>query len=200
MTTSSQAAVASSARPRLHDLYCRQVAASLMADLKLRNSTQVPRLEKIVVSMGLGAAVQEPKLVEMGLESLGWICGQKPVITRARKSIAGFKLRQGLRIGVVVTLRRQRMWEFFDRFVHVALPRVRDFRGIKSRFDGSGNCSVGVLEQLVFPEIPYDRADRSTGLNVTFVTTAKNDYAGKLLLQQLGLPFRVKVKEGNSNG
>ncbi|MEM7588773.1 MAG: 50S ribosomal protein L5 [Myxococcota bacterium] len=198
MTKASQSSAVSSKQPRLHDLYCKQVASKLMADLKLENSMQIPRLDKIVVSMGLGAAVQEPKLVEMSLESLGWICGQKPVVTRARKSIAGFKLRQGMRVGVVVTLRRGRMWEFFDRFVHIALPRVRDFRGVNSRFDGSGNCSVGVTEQLVFPEIPYDRADRSTGLNVTFVTTAKDDHAGKLLLRHLGLPFRIK--KGDSNG
>ena len=196
MTTSSS--TASSTRPRLHELYCKQVSSQLMTDLKLQNCMQLPRLDKIIVSMGLGSAVQEPKLIEMSLESLSWICGQRPVVTRARKSIAGFKVRQGMRVGVVATLRRQRMWEFFDRFISITLPRVRDFRGINSRFDGSGNCSVGVQEQLVFPEIPYDRADRSTGLNVTFVTTADNDVAGQLLLQHLGLPFRTK--KGGKNG
>ncbi|MEM7402632.1 MAG: 50S ribosomal protein L5 [Myxococcota bacterium] len=196
MTTPSS--TSSSTRPRLHELYCQEVSSQLMTDLKLQNCMQLPRLDKIIVSMGLGSAVQEPKLIETSLESLSLICGQRPVVTRARKSIAGFKVRQGMRVGVVATLRRQRMWEFFDRFISIALPRVRDFRGINSRFDGSGNCSVGVQEQLVFPEIPYDRANRSTGLNVTFVTTVDNDAAGQLLLQHLGLPFRTK--KGGKNG
>ncbi|MEM7494840.1 MAG: 50S ribosomal protein L5 [Myxococcota bacterium] len=176
--------------PRLCKAYREKVVPSLMSELTLRNPMQVPRLEKIVVSMGLGAAVQNAKLVEMGVASLTWICGQKPVTAQARKSIAVFKVRKGMRVGVMVTLRRNRMWEFLDRFINIALPRVRDFRGVDSRFDGHGNCSIGVTEQIVFPEVPYDQVERSRGLNVTLVTTARNDKSGKALLRELGIPFR----------
>ncbi len=177
-------------RPRLCNTYREKIVPSLMSELALSNIMQVPRLEKIVVSMGLGAAVQNAKLIEMGAESLTWISGQKPVTTQARKSIATFKVRKGVSVGVMVTLRKNRMWEFLDRFINIALPRVRDFRGVDSRFDGHGNCSIGVMEQIVFPEVPYEQVERSRGLNVTLVTTAKNDKTGKALLRELGIPFR----------
>lgn len=154
---------------------------------------QVPRLEKIVVNIGLGKkSVANPKVIDTAVEELKAITGQKPIVTRSKKAIAGFKLRAGLPIGVTVTLRRDRMWEFLDRFVTLALPRVRDFKGVSPRgFDGHGNYTLGLREQIIFPEINYDRIDEVKGMNVSFVTTAKTDEEGRALLRYLGMPFRA---------
>ena len=153
---------------------------------------EVPRLEKIVVNMGLGAAVGNPKIIDSAVEEMRAITGQKPVVTRSTKAIAGFKLRAGLPIGVMVTLRAERMWEFLDRVVTLALPRVRDFKGVSPRgFDGHGNYTLGLKEQIIFPEIDYDRIDTVKGMNISFVTTAKNDEQGRALLRHLGMPFRA---------
>ncbi len=176
--------------PRLKKFYIKELVPKLMSELAIKNVMEVPNLKKIVVNMGLGEAVQNPKALESGCETLRSIAGQKPVVTLARKSIATFKLRENMPIGAMVTLRGHRMWEFFDRFINVALPRVRDFRGIQSRFDGSGNCSVGIKEQIIFPEVDYDKVDKIRGMNITLVTSAKDDIAGKLLLKHLGVPFR----------
>ncbi|MGA2450925.1 MAG: 50S ribosomal protein L5 [Polyangiaceae bacterium] len=165
---------------------------ALSKQFKYKNQMQVPRLEKIVLNMGLGAAVANPKLMDTAVEELVAISGQKPVITRARKAIANFKLRAGLPIGAMVTLRRARMWEFFDRLVTVALPRTRDFKGVSRKaFDGKGNYTLGLREQIIFPEINYDKIDAIKGMNISFVTTAKTDEEGRALLQQLGMPFRA---------
>ena len=162
-----------------------------MKDLGLKNPMQVPRLEKIVVNMGLGEALANNKILESAVDQLGAITGQKPVVTRARKSIANFKLRQGQAIGCAVTLRGDRMYEFLDRLITVALPRVRDFKGVSPKaFDGKGNYTLGVREQIIFPEINYDQIEKVKGLNVTFVTTARNDEQGMALLRQFGMPFR----------
>jgi large subunit ribosomal protein L5 len=153
---------------------------------------QIPRLEKITVNMGLGAAVGNPKIIDSAVEELRAITGQKPVVTRAKKAIATFKLREGVPIGAMVTLRAERMWEFLDRLVSIALPRVRDFKGVSPRgFDGQGNYTLGLKEQIIFPEIDYDRIDVIKGLNISFVTTAKTDDEGRALLTQLGMPFRA---------
>jgi len=155
------------------------------------NVNQVPRLEKIVVNMGVGGATQDAKLLESAVSDLTIITGQKPAITRAKKSIASFKLRQGMAIGAKVTLRGDRMWEFFDRLLSTALPRIRDFRGVSAKaFDGRGNYSLGVGEQLIFPEIDYDKVDKIRGMDITFVTTAKTDEECKVLLEQFGFPFK----------
>ncbi len=175
---------------RLKNFYDKEVAPALMKDFSLKNKMQVPRLEKIVINIGLGEAIQNPKSIEAAAADLAKITGQKPVVTHAKKSIATFKLREGMPIGVMVTLRRDRMWEFMDRFVNIALPRVRDFRGVGSKLDGRGNYSVGLKEQIIFQEIDYDKVDRLRGMNVTFSTTAPNDEQGKALLKQLGMPFR----------
>jgi large subunit ribosomal protein L5 len=152
---------------------------------------QVPRLERIVINMGLGAAVGNPKIIDSAVGELSAITGQKPVVTRSKKAIANFKLRQGLPIGVKVTLRRERMWEFLDRLVNLALPRVRDFRGTSPKaFDGAGNYTLGLKEQVVFPEIEFDKVDAIKGMNITFVTTAETNEEAKELLVQLGMPFR----------
>jgi len=152
---------------------------------------QVPRLEKIVLNMGLGEAIQNPKLLDAGVEQLAAISGQKPVITKARKSIAAYKLRTGMSIGVKVTLRKDRMYDFFDRLVNIALPRVRDFRGVTSNaFDGRGNYTLGVEEQVIFPEVDYDKVERIKGLAITVVTSAKTDAESRELLRLLGMPFR----------
>jgi large subunit ribosomal protein L5 len=151
----------------------------------------VPRLQTVVINMGLGAAVGNPKIIDSGVEDLRAIAGQKPVITRARKSIATFKLRENLPIGVTVTLRRDRMWEFVDRLISFALPRVRDFKGVSSKgFDGRGNFTMGLKEQIIFPEIDYDKVDAVKGMNISFVTTARTDEEGRALLTELGIPFR----------
>lgn len=177
--------------PRLKRQYTEVVVAALQKQFAYKSPMEVPRLEKIVVNMGLGAAVQNSKIIESAAAELAMIVGQKPVVTRAKKSIATFKLREGQAIGAMVTLRRDRMWEFLDRLVNLGLPRVRDFRGVSSKaFDGRGNYTLGIREQIVFPEIEYDKVDRIHGMNVSFVTTAKNDEQGRALLAELGMPFR----------
>ena len=177
--------------PRMRQRYTSTVVPALSKQFSYKSSMEVPRLEKIVVNMGLGAAVQNGKIIEAAVTELGMLTGQKPVVTRAKKSISSFKLREGQAIGAMVTLRKERMWEFFDRLVSFALPRVRDFRGVSPRaFDGRGNYTLGIREQIVFPEIEYDKVDRIHGMNVSFVTTAKDDEQGRALLTELGMPFR----------
>jgi large subunit ribosomal protein L5 len=178
--------------PRLRDKYQKDVIPALTKQFNYKNPMQVPRLEKIVLNMGLGAAVANPKIIDTAVEELKAIGAQKPVVTRSKKAIANFKLRAGLPIGAMVTLRRSRMWEFLDRLVAVALPRTRDFKGISRKaFDGKGNYTLGLREQIIFPEINYDRIDAIKGLNISLVTTAKSDEEGRALLQQLGMPFRA---------
>jgi len=176
--------------PRLRNFYKKEVAPALMKELNLKNTMQVPRLTKIVVNMGLGEAVRDPKVLEAAAEDMAKITGQKPVLTVAKKSIATYKLREGMNIGCMVTLRRERMWEFYDRLVNLALPRVRDFRGVAAKMDGRGNYSLGLKEQIIFTEIDYDKVDKLRGMNITFVTTAANDEQCKALLTHLGMPFR----------
>jgi large subunit ribosomal protein L5 len=178
--------------PRLFDRYKAEVIPALTKQFNYKNPMQVPRLQKIVVNMGLGAAVANPKIIDTAVDELKAISGQKPVVTRAKKAIANFKLRAGIPIGAMVTLRRARMWEFLDRLVGVALPRTRDFKGIpRKAFDGKGNYTLGLREQIIFPEINYDKIDAIKGLNISFVTTARTDEEGRALLQQLGMPFRA---------
>jgi large subunit ribosomal protein L5 len=177
--------------PRLRDRYQREITPALMKRFGYTNPMQVPKLEKIVINMGLGEAVGNAKMIDAAVQELAAITGQKPVVTRAKKSIASFKLREGMPIGVKVTLRRERMWEFFDRLVTLSLPRVRDFRGTSPRaFDGAGNYTLGLREQIVFPEIDFDRVDKIKGMNITFVTSAETNEEAKELLGQLGMPFR----------
>jgi large subunit ribosomal protein L5 len=177
--------------PRLRTQYDKQVVPALMKRFGYKNPMQVPRLEKIVLNVGLGEAVANPKLVDSAVEEVTAIAGQRPVVTRAKKSIATFKLRENMPIGVKVTLRRERMWEFLDRLVTLSLPRVRDFRGTSPRaFDGVGNYTLGLREQIVFPEIDFDRVDKIKGMNITFVTTAGSNEEAKELLGGLGMPFR----------
>jgi large subunit ribosomal protein L5 len=177
--------------PRLKDLYREQIVPALKKELEYDNVMQVPRLVKIVVNVGLGEALQNAKALDATVQDITTITGQKPIITRARKSIAAFKLRQGVPIGVKVTLRGDRMWDFFDRLCNVALPRQRDFRGISpDAFDGRGNYSLGLREQLAFPEIDYDDIDKIRGFEVTIVTTAETDEEGYHLLRHLGMPFK----------
>ncbi len=179
-------------RPRLRDKYEQQVVPALMKEFGYKNVMQVPRLERVVLNIGMGAAIQNVKLLEGAVAELGLITGQKPVVTRAKKAIAGFKLRQGLPIGTKVTLRSRRMYEFFDRLVTLALPRIRDFRGVSPKaFDGRGNYTLGLKEQLIFPEIKYDEVASIHGMDVTVVTTAKTNDEGKALLKHLGMPFRA---------
>jgi large subunit ribosomal protein L5 len=176
---------------RLKELYLREVVPQLMKAFPYKNVMQVPRLEKITLNMGLGEAVQNIKILDSAVEELSLLAGQRAVITKAKRSIAAFKLREGMPIGVVVTLRRVRMMEFFDKLVNVALPRVRDFRGVPGKaFDGRGNFSLGIREQIIFPEINLDKIDKVKGLNISIVTTAKTDEEGKELLRLLGMPFR----------
>jgi large subunit ribosomal protein L5 len=176
---------------RLRERYEKELRSGLMKELGFKNPMQAPRLEKIVVNMGLGEAINNGKIIDASVEQLSSITGQKPVVTRARKSIANFKLRQGQSIGAMVTLRGDRMYEFFDRLVTIALPRVRDFKGVSPKaFDGKGNYTLGVREQIIFPEINYDKVERIKGLNITVVTTARNDEEGRALLRHLGMPFR----------
>ena len=176
---------------RLAERYNKEMVPALMKEQGYKNIMEVPKLVKIVINMGLGEAIQNVKILDSAAEELGAISGQKPVITKAKKSIAGFKLRQGMPIGCCVTLRREKMYEFLDRLISVSLPRVRDFKGISGKaFDGKGNYSLGVKEQLIFPEIDYDKVDKVKGLNITIVTTAKTDAEGKALLKLMGLPFR----------
>jgi large subunit ribosomal protein L5 len=177
-------------RARLHELYETTVRSALMEEFGYKNAMQVPRLEKIVVNMGVGEAVQDSKKVEAAAGDLTAITGQHPVVIKAKRSIATFKLRQGMPIGCKVTLRRERMYEFLDRLITVALPRVRDFRGVSGRsFDGRGNFALGLKEQLVFPEIDYDRVDATRGMDVVVVTTAKTDAEAKALLKGFDMPF-----------
>jgi large subunit ribosomal protein L5 len=177
--------------PRLRTRYKKEVMAALVKRFGYKSTMQVPRLERIVINMGLGAAVGNPKIIDSAVTELSAITGQKPVVTRSKKAIANFKLRQGLPIGVKVTLRRERMWEFLDRLVNLALPRVRDFRGTSPKaFDGAGNYTLGLKEQVVFPEIEFDKVDAIKGMNITFVTTAETNEEAKELLAQLGMPFR----------
>jgi len=177
--------------PRLKEKYLTEVVPALKEQLGYANVNEIPRLEKIVVNMGVGAAVQDIKQLDAAVEDLRIITGQQPAITRAKKSIAGFKIRQGMPIGAKVTLRGDRMWEFFDRLVAAAIPRIRDFRGLPNKsFDGRGNYSMGVTEQLIFPEVDYDRVDRTRGMDITFVTSAKSDDEAKALLDAFGFPFK----------
>jgi large subunit ribosomal protein L5 len=176
---------------RLLDKYYEAVVPALMKEFHYKNALQAPRLEKIVVNMGMGEAIQNIKVLDHATEELALITGQKQIITRARKSISNFKLRTGMPIGCCVTLRRKRMYEFLDRMMNIALPRVRDFKGVSSKsFDGRGNYSFGIREQIIFPEINYDKIDKVRGMNITIVTTAKNDEEAKALLTHLGMPFR----------
>ena len=176
---------------RLKTRYLKEIRPALMAEFGFKNPMQAPRLEKVVVNMGLGEAIQNGKILDASIEQLAAITGQKPVVTKARKSIANFKLRQGQSIGAMVTLRGDRAYEFVDRLVSIALPRVRDFKGVSPKaFDGKGNYTLGVKEQIIFPEINYDKVERIKGLNITVVTTAPNDEQGRALLRHLGMPFR----------
>lgn len=190
--TKDEAAVAAPApRPRLAAHYDAVVRDKLMKEFGLENPNQVPRLLKIVVNVGMGDAGKNPKALETAAEELGSITGQKAVVTRARKAISNFSLREGMPVGCSVTLRRTRMWEFLDRFIAIAVPRIRDFRGLPNRsFDGRGNYSVGLKEQMVFPEIDYDRIERIHGMDITIVTSAGRDDIAQALLRELGMPFR----------
>ena len=175
---------------RLREKYAKEVAPALRKEYGIDNVMAVPRLEKIVLNMGLGEAVANPKMLEDAAEELTAIAGQKALVTKAKKSIATFKLRTGMPIGARVTLRGDRMWEFLDRLINIALPRVRDFRGVSTKaFDGRGNYTLGVRDHFIFPEIDYAKTDKSKGLNVTIVTTAGRDDRARVLLQQLGMPF-----------
>ena len=177
--------------PRLKEKYRREVVPALMKEFGYRNVMEVPRLEKIVVNVGVGEALQNAKALDHAVQDIATITGQRPIVTRAKKSIAGFKLRAGNPIGVMVTLRGQRMYDFFERLVHVAMPRRRDFRGVSpDAFDGRGNYTVGLREQLVWPEIDYDSIDKVRGMGITIVTTAKTDEEARRLLELMGMPFR----------
>jgi large subunit ribosomal protein L5 len=178
------------AEPRLKTRYNNEIRAALKDQLGLPNVMQVPRMEKISINMGVGGATQQASLLEQAARDLEIIAGQKPAITRAKKSIAGFKLREGNAIGARVTLRGDRMWEFLDRLVALAIPRIRDFRGLPTKFDGHGNYTFGVTEQLIFPEIEYDKVENTRGMDITIVTTARTDAEGKALLDAFGFPFR----------
>jgi len=176
---------------RLQKKYNDEIVGQLMREFKYANPMTVPQLEKITVNMGLGAAVQNGKIIESAVVEMTAFTGQKPVVTRARKAIATFKLRENMPIGVMVTLRRDRMWDFADRLINLALPQTRDFRGVSPKaFDGRGNYTLGIKEQIIFPEIDYDKVDAIKGMNISFVTTAKTDEEGRALLKGLGMPFR----------
>ena len=176
---------------RLKDYYSKTVVPALVKEFNYKNPMQVPKMEKIVINMGLGEAIQNVKIIDGAVQELAAITGQKPIINKARKSIATFKLRQGMPIGCSVTLRKNNMYEFFDRLVNAALPKVRDFRGISpNAFDGRGNFSIGLQEQIIFPEIEYDKVEKVKGMNITVVTTAKTDAEARLLLKLMGVPFK----------
>lgn len=176
---------------RLKDQYIKELAPKLQSDLQLGNVMEVPRVEKVVINMGLGEAIQNIKVLESAVDELSRITGQKAVITKAKRSIATFKLREGMPIGCMVTLRRERAYEFLDRLINVALPRVRDFKGVSPRgFDGRGNYTLGIREQLIFPEIDLEKIDKVKGLNISIVTSARTDEEGRALLAALGMPFR----------
>jgi len=179
-------------KARLKVRYATQAAPNLMKQFNYKNVMMVPRLEKVVINMGLGAAVGNPKIIDSAVEEMRAITGQQPTICRSKKSIASFKLRENLPIGVRVTLRRERMWEFVDRLIGFGLPRVRDFKGVSPKgFDGRGNFTMGLREQIIFPEIDYDKIDTTKGMNISFVTTARTDEEGRALLTELGMPFRT---------
>jgi large subunit ribosomal protein L5 len=176
---------------RLKERYQKEIAPALAKEFNITNPMATPRLEKIVINMGLGEAIANSKIIDTAADELSSIAGQKPVTTRAKKSIASFKLREGMPIGSMVTLRGDRMYEFLDRFVSVALPRVRDFRGVSPKaFDGRGNYTLGIRDQLIFPEIDFNKVDKTRGMNISIVTTAKNDEQARALLKALGMPFR----------
>jgi len=176
---------------RLKEFYLKTVVPALVKEFDYKNPMQVPKMEKIVVNMGLGEAISNVKIIDGAVQEMAMITGQKPVITKAKKSIATFKLRQGMPIGCSVTLRKETMYEFFDRLVNVALPKVRDFRGISpSAFDGRGNYSIGLHEQIIFPEIEYDKIEKVKGMNITIVTSAKTDEEARVLLKLMGVPFK----------
>src|SRR5215467_2886745 len=178
--------------PRLKERFRKEIAPALMKEFELQNPNAVPHLNKIVVNMGMGEATQNAKVLDPAVNELGQITGQKPVVTRAKKSIAAFKVRAGMPIGAMVTLRGDRMYEFFDRLVNIVLPRVRDFRGVSTKaFDGRGNYTIGLHDQLIFPEISYEKVDKLKGMNVTIVTTARDDNQARSLLRHLGMPFRA---------
>jgi large subunit ribosomal protein L5 len=175
----------------MYELYYKEVVPTLMKQFNYKNIMQVPKLEKIVINIGLGEAIQNIKILDSTMEEIAVITGQRPVITKAKRSIAQFKLRAGMSIGCMVTLRKERMYEFLNRLINVALPRVRDFRGFSPHaFDGRGNYSLGIKEQIIFPEIDYDKIDKIKGMNIVLVTTAKNDEEGRELLKLMGMPFR----------
>jgi large subunit ribosomal protein L5 len=183
------------AKSRLHERYVREIAPALQKELGVKNPMAVPRVHKVVINMGVGEATQNAKVLDPAVNELGQITGQKPVVTRAKKSIAAFKVREGQAIGAMVTLRGDRMYEFLDRLINVALPRVRDFRGVSGKsFDGRGNYTLGVKDQLIFPEIDYAKVEKTKGMNVTIVTTAKDDNQARTLLRHLGMPFRQDEK------
>lgn len=176
---------------RLKQRYTKEVGPAIAKEFGIKNPMAIPRLEKIVINMGMGEAIANAKILDTAVDELKSITGQKPVVTKAKKSIASFKLRQGMSIGVMVTLRGDRMYEFMDRLVSVALPRVRDFRGVSPKaFDGRGNYTIGVREQLIFPEIDFNKVDKLRGMNISIVTTARNDELARALLKALGMPFR----------
>jgi len=177
---------------RLHDQYKAEIVPKLKEKFGYRNVMQVPRLSKVVVNMGLGDAIENVKVIETAAAEIGIITGQKPVVTKARKSIANFKLREGVPIGVMVTLRRDQMYHFLDKLIAIALPRVRDFKGVSPKgFDGRGNYTLGIKEQIMFPEVNYDKIDKIRGMNITIVTTARTDEEGLELLRLMGMPFRA---------
>ncbi len=188
----AQAQHSAKERPRLRTRFEKEVAPALLKELELTNAMAVPRLNKIVVNMGMGEATQNSKVMDPAVNELGQITGQKPIVTKAKKSIAAFKVREGQAIGTMVTLRGDRMYEFFDRLVNIVLPRVRDFKGVSTKsFDGRGNNTMGLHDQLIFPEILYEKVDKQKGMNVTIVTTAANDNQARILLKHLGMPFRT---------
>ena len=178
---------------QLHERYKAELVPNLMKELGLKNTMQVPRVQKIVVNLSTGEAVKNPKVLNNAVEEMTAFTGQKAVITKSKKSISNFKLRENMPIGVMVTLRKERMWAFLERLIHVSLPRVRDFRGVNARgFDGRGNYNMGLKEQIIFPEIDYDKVDMVRGMNITICTSAINDNQGKALLESLGMPFRKR--------
>lgn len=188
----AQAQHSAKERPRLRAKFDKEVAPALLKELDLKNAMAVPRLNKIVVNMGMGEATQNSKILDPAVNELGQITGQKPIVTKAKKSIAAFKVREGQAIGTMVTLRGDRMYEFLDRLVSIVLPRVRDFKGVSTKsFDGRGNYTIGLHDQLIFPEISYEKVDKLKGMNVTIVTTARSDEQARQLLKHLGMPFRA---------
>ena len=176
---------------RLKDKYYNEIVPALMQEFGYKNVMAVPKVQKVVLNMGLGEAIQNIRVLDSGVEELTMIAGQKAVVTKAKRSIAGFKLRQGMPIGCMVTLRKDRMYDFLDKLFNIALPRVRDFRGISPKvFDGRGNCTIGIKEHIIFPEVDYEKVDKIKGINVSIVTTAKTDEEGFYLLKAMGMPFR----------